>query len=290
LHGWVAKITRVEFESALLLLAMSFIALPILPQGSVGPMGGVNLREVWIIAIALASVSFVGYVAVKLLGERRGVLVAAGAGGLVSSTAVAFSNARRAAAGEGAPRVLAAGTALATGVSFVRVAAIVGVLNPPLLVVVAPALLLGAAVAAGFALISVCAFARQGDGQAVVAFRNPCGFWSVLGMAVAMGALILAGRFILDRFGALGAVAGAAVMGLFDVDAMTVSMARLMPQALNHHLATYAILVGVASNTLSKIAISAIIGRGRYAIQVTAVAAGSLLAGWLALLVTLASR
>src|SRR5262249_35745067 len=69
LHEWVSRITRVEFESALLLLAMTFVALPVVPNGSIGPFGGVNLREVWIIAIALASVSFAGYVSVKLLGE-----------------------------------------------------------------------------------------------------------------------------------------------------------------------------------------------------------------------------
>lgn len=118
LHEWVARITRVEFESGLLLLAMSFIALPIVPHRPVGPMGGVDLREIWVIAIVLAVISFFGYVAVKVLGERRGTLIAAAAGGLVSSTAVAFDNARRAAAGTSSPRVLAASTALATAVSF----------------------------------------------------------------------------------------------------------------------------------------------------------------------------
>jgi hypothetical protein len=121
LHQWIRKITLAEFQSGLVLLAMTFIALPVVPDRSVGPFGGVNLREVWIIAIVLASVSFAGCLAVKLLGERHGVLVAAATGGLVSSTAVTLANARRAAAGEGAPRLLAAGVALAAAVAFVRV-------------------------------------------------------------------------------------------------------------------------------------------------------------------------
>ena len=288
LHEWVARITRVEFESALLLLAMTFIALPIVPNGSVGPLGGVNLREVWIIAIALASVSFVGYAAVKLLGERRGVLAAAAAGGLVSSTAVAFANARRAVAGEGSPRVLVAGTALATAVSFVRVTAIAGVLNPSLVVLVAPALLVGAAVAAGIALFSVYVRAARSADETQAQFSNPFGFWSVLGMAATIGVLILVGRFINARFGTAGAIAGAVAMGLFDVDAMAVSMARLMPAGPNLHVGAYALLAGVASNTLSKVVISAVIGRGWFALQIAALAAGCLLVGWLAFLVTLA--
>jgi uncharacterized membrane protein (DUF4010 family) len=283
LHGWLARITRVEFESALLLLAMTFIALPIVPDGPVGPFGGVNLREVWIIAIALAAVSFAGYVAVKLLGERRGVLVAAAAGGLVSSTAVAFANARRVVAGEGSARVLAAGTALATAVAFVRVAAITAVLNTSLAVLVAPALLVSAAVAVGFALASVYSRAVQSPGESTAQFRNPFGFWSVLGMAATMGVLVLAGRYINARFGTGGAIAGAAVMGFFDVDAMTVSMAGLTPQALSNRAGAYALLTGVASNTVTKVAISAIVGRGWFALRIAALATACLLAGWVAL-------
>jgi len=86
---------------------MTFIGLPILPDAPLGPFGGVNPREVWLIAIVLASVSFLGYAAVKYFGARRGLLLAAAAGGVASSTAVTIANARRAAAREGSPRLLA---------------------------------------------------------------------------------------------------------------------------------------------------------------------------------------
>lgn len=288
LHGWVAKITRDEIQSGLILLAMTFIALPIVPDRSVGPFGGVNLREVWIIAIVLAAVSFAGYIAVKTLGQRRGVLLAAAAGGLVSSTAVALANARRAAAGEGSPRILAAGTALATAVSFVRVTAVVGALKPALLPYVTPALLVGTVITAGFALAAVFTPRGREGGQTPVNFRNPFGFWSVLGLALSMGLLILVGRLVNQQFGAAGAIAGAAAMGLFDVDAMTVSMTRLVPESLSLRTATFAILAGVASNTLSKVAISAAIGRGWFALEIGAVSLVCVLAGWATLLATAA--
>jgi uncharacterized membrane protein (DUF4010 family) len=41
---------------------MTFIALPIMPEDPIGPFGGVNPRELWLIAIVLAGASFVGYV------------------------------------------------------------------------------------------------------------------------------------------------------------------------------------------------------------------------------------
>src|SRR6516165_6911399 len=77
LHGWVEQITWPELRSAVVLLAMTFIGLPILPDAPLGPFGGVNPREVWLIAIVLASVSFLGYAAVKYFGARRGLLLAA---------------------------------------------------------------------------------------------------------------------------------------------------------------------------------------------------------------------
>src|SRR6516225_5323286 len=78
LHGWVEKLTWPELRSALVLLAMTFIALPIMPNAPIGPFGGVNPREVWLIAIVLAGASFVGYVAVKYFGASHGVLLAGG--------------------------------------------------------------------------------------------------------------------------------------------------------------------------------------------------------------------
>src|SRR5262249_43640749 len=82
IHGLVEKITWPELRSGLVLLAMTCIALPILKDDPIGPFGGVNPREVWIIAILLAGISFLGYLAVKVLGVSRGVLLAAAAGGV----------------------------------------------------------------------------------------------------------------------------------------------------------------------------------------------------------------
>ena len=102
----------------------------------------------------------------------------------------------------------------------------------------------------------------------MIAFRNPFSLLAVIGMAASMGVVMLIGRVISERFGASGATATAAITGLFDVDAMTVSMARLAPDVLSTQIAARAILVGVASATLGKIGIAAIIGRGRFAITV----------------------
>src|SRR5262249_19783452 len=89
------------------------------------------------------------YAAVKYFGARRGLLLAAAAGGVASSTAVTITNARRAGAREGSPRLLAAGVAIASAGMFLRVIGIVAALQPDLLLLVAPALIAAAVTAWG---------------------------------------------------------------------------------------------------------------------------------------------
>jgi uncharacterized membrane protein (DUF4010 family) len=283
LHGWVEKLTWPELRSVLVLLAMTFIALPILPNAPTGPFGGVNLREVWLIAIALAGASFAGYVATKYFGASHGVLLAGAAGGLASSTAVTIANARRARSHEGLPRLLGAGVAMASAVMFVRSGLIVLAVNESLFVWVAPPLLAAAAAAVVFALFA--AYWRRSGGSDAQTFklRNPFAFWSVVGFALLLGAVIVVGRVVGERLGGIGAIVGAAVIGLGDVDAVAVSVARLSPQSLSVQDAAIATLSAVATNTISKIAIGATIGRGRFALEIIAMALACFAAGAIAL-------
>ena len=98
-----------------------------------------------------------------------------------------------------------------------------------------------------------------------------------------LGIVIVIGRVLGERLGATGAIVGAAAMGLADVDAVTVSMARLVPQPLDPATATFAILAAVLINTMSKLAIGAVLGRGRFAVEIAAMSAACILAGGVAL-------
>ncbi len=94
LHTFLRTLTWPELRSALLLLAMTFVLLPILPDRTIDPWDSLNPHKLWLITVAIAALSFVGYVAVRLAGARRGLLLAGAAGGLVSSTAVTLTYAR----------------------------------------------------------------------------------------------------------------------------------------------------------------------------------------------------
>jgi uncharacterized membrane protein (DUF4010 family) len=287
IHGWVARITWPELRSAVVLLAMTFIVLPIVPDKAIGPFGGVNPRDIWLIAIVLAGVSFVGYVGVRVLGARQGILVAGAAGGLASSTAVTITNARHAAAGEATPALLAGGVALATAVSFLRVIAIIAVLQSTLLSLAVPALLAATVVAIALSLLPLQSRTARNKLTHRSAFRNPFGFWSVIGFAIFLGIIVVAGRVISERVGATGVIVGAAAMGLADVDAITVSMARLAPQTLSMQNVAFAILAAVATNMLSKLMIGIVIGSSRFALYLAGITAACFAAGGITLWLTL---
>src|SRR5262249_16497773 len=145
-----------------------------------------------------------------------------------------------------------------------------------------------AAVAVGFALVAML-WRRTGEQeQQDVDFRNPFGFWSVIELALFLSAIILLGRSVRESFGARSAIVGAVVIGLTDIDSVTISIAQLTPHTLTFESAAYAILAAVVSNTASKIAIEATIGRGRFAMEIAAMAVLCLAASAIVLAITLA--
>ena len=113
----------------------------------------------------------------------------------------------------------------------------------------------------------------------------------MIGFALFLGLIIVASRLVSSHLGSNWTIASAAVVGLVDVDAISVSLARMTPQSLPEREAIMAVLAAVVADTLSKIAIGAGIGRGRFAIRITMMAAGCLVAGavafWAALTIAL---
>lgn len=121
LHRWVAALSRAEIRAILTLAAMSFLLLPVIPDRSIDPWGAVNLHEIWLLAILIAAISFAGYAAVRLFGDRLGIMVMAAAGGLASSTATTLAFARLGRAQPDAARLLGAGILIAGTVMLLRV-------------------------------------------------------------------------------------------------------------------------------------------------------------------------
>ncbi len=206
LHQWLQRMTREELRSGLVLLAMTFILLPLLPQRTVDPWDALNPYEIWLMTIMIAFISFVGYVAVKLTGDRHGIAITGIAGGLASSTAVTMTLAQVARENPEQRTLLTAGVLLASAVMSGRVLAIAGVINPSLLTAIAlPIGAIGAVLACGaVVLMWRSADGEVGDGTAIT-LKNPFELATVLKFGAVLAIVLLATRRRgLSRGGGIG--------------------------------------------------------------------------------------
>jgi uncharacterized membrane protein (DUF4010 family) len=278
LHGLVAKLGPDDISAGVKLLAASFIVLPLLPKQAVDPWGALKPYSLWLLVILIAGLSLVGYVATRLLGAERGTAVTGLSGGLVSSTAVTLTFAKRSREEHGrTDEALAAGTFLAWGVSFARVLVLAAIVYPPL----ARGMLLPfgvmALVTAGAALLLLRrseAEAKRGP-TAEVPFRNPFSLFSAIKFGLLFAAVLLVMSIVQQRYPTGGTYVVAALAGTSDVDAITLSMATLARDGGTVlHTAALAVLIAVLSNTLVKCGVAAALGGRRlrrYTLLLTAV-------------------
>ncbi|ALA16133.1 hypothetical protein AL346_00385 [Chelatococcus sp. CO-6] len=283
LHALLRRMRWSELRSAIVLAVMTFVALPLIPDEPLPQLMGLNPARVWLLAIILAGVSFLGYVAVQLFGAERGRLVAGATGGLVSSTAVTLANARLARAGEAA-LPLAAGALAAGAVSFIRTAVIVTAVAPELGRLLVPGLGLGAAVLVAGAWL----LARREGAPAQSAAPeggNPFELGEVLKLAALLAFVRVVGDLAAEHLGAVGVYAVAAVSGLADVDAVSLGVSSLVPDRLALGAGAIAIAIAVGSNTIAKCVYAAMLGGRAYAGRfslVSLLALAALAAGLLA--------
>ncbi|WP_026379240.1 MgtC/SapB family protein [Afifella pfennigii] len=266
LHRWIARLTWEEVRAVLILVAMTFLLLPFLPNRTVDPWDAINPYQIWLLAILIAAISFGGYVAMKVFGSRLGLMMTATAGGLASSTATTVTFARMARERPGTWRLLSAGILVSSIVMTARVGVFAAALNAALLPLILPALLVsGGALTLGAALL---ASGRSAPAGAELAIANPLDIGTTLRLAAILAVIMLSVGIVLQEFGDEGVIAIAAISGLADVDAVTISMVQMSKSTLADVTAVQAVLVSVAVNTVSKAAIAAFLGGRRVGLAV----------------------
>ncbi|MGO4525732.1 MgtC/SapB family protein [Microvirga sp. 2MCAF35] len=279
LHQWVRTITWLEIRSALILLAMTFLALPLLPNRTVDPWNAVNPFEIWLLAIIIAAISFVGYVAVKIMGSQAGVALAALAGGLASSTATTVTLARLAREHPAASPLLAGGILLSGSVMVARVLVIASVLNNTLLVPLAWPLGAGSLVLIAVAGLLFFTYGRGSKEHPQLGLRSPFELGTALKLAGLIAVISLLAKVIGNSAGDVGITILAALSGIADVDAITLSLARLANNGITLVTAALGIGIAVSVNTVVKAGMTFSLGTGQAgwivsAASITAIAAG----------------
>lgn len=278
MHEFIKTLSWAELRSAILLLGMTFVLLPILPNRTLDPWDAFNPYELWLITVVLATIGFVGYVAVRVLGERWGLLVATVAGSFVSSTTVTVTNARLAAQSDSKKySFLALTICIAWITSLSRMTALAIGINT---VLIEPLLTPILAAIAVLVLAALYFYWRSAPNhtRAEQVFRNPLDLQFVLSLGALIAVIAVAAKIGSDSLGQAGLLAVAGLSGFADVDPVTVSSARLAGASITPEEAAQAILLAAGANLVTKM--SAIwIGGWRFAAPVTAVGCLAVIAG-----------
>ncbi len=262
LHAAVARLDGVDLRAGIRFAAMAVVVLPLLPPGPFGPGIGVRPRELWALVLFFSGLSFAGHIARKAFGARHGLTAAGAIGGLVSSTNVTLTFARASRDDVALARPLGFGAVAANLVLFPRVLAATAALNPPLAVALLPWLLAPAAV--GTAVTAWGAWRTTAAASSPSVSTNPLRVGAALQMAVLFQAVLYLVEAAQTWFGQAGLFASAAALGLTDVDALTVTMARGTATRSGLDAAARAIAVGILANTVLKAAIALVVGRGPF--------------------------
>lgn len=272
LHGLAAKIGEPDMRAIMVFAAITFIVLPVLPDRTMGPLNVLNPHNIWLMVVLVVGISLGGYVAYKVLGRGAGTVLSGIFGGLISSTATTVTYSRRAQddpANMG-PALLV--MVIAGGIVYARLFLEISVTAPsflphasgPLAIMLSVSLIASMAVW----LVTRRQPAKLDD------HGNPTELKSALFFAVLYAVVTLAVAAGEKYFQSRGLFVVASISGLTDMDAITLTTARMVEGGTLAAVSGWkAILIATISNIVFKTGVVAVLGGPRLLSWWAAVAA-----------------
>lgn len=284
LREFSARLSRDDVIATLKFLLVTVVALPVLPDEPHGPYGALNPFRIGMMVVLIAGVGFVGYVAMRMLGHGRGLLLTGAIGGLVSSTAVTLASSARARQTPALAGLAALAVVLASTIMFLRLVVVLFAAAPSLAVALLwPLGLMGLVGLLGTAALYVRGQQPQGA-AASVELHNPFELSSALKFGALFVAILIGSRWAQETFGASGAYVTGLLAGLTNVDAVSLSMANLVKSgATTLPVATRTVVLATLSNTVVKGALCFVLGGAAMGRQVAAIFGVMLAVGLLVL-------
>jgi uncharacterized membrane protein (DUF4010 family) len=278
LHSLAQRIGEAEFRAAMRLVLIGLVILPVMPDRSFGPYGVLNPFQIWLMVVLIVGISLAGYVAYRVFGAQGGTLLGGALGGLISSTAATVGYARSA---RERPTEAGAATVMilvASCVVFVRILLEIALVAPGQFGGLGPP---AATMLALLLALSALAWHRTRRGLADATDRQPpTNLRAAIIFGLLYGAILFAVALAKENFGTGAVFVVAAVSGLTDMDAITLSTARLVEFGqLDPATGWRVIIVAALANLLFKGGAVALIGPRPLARQVAAFFLAAVLAG-----------
>lgn len=227
MHSFVRRLGDRDLEAIIQFAVISLIVLPLLPNRVYGPFAVLNPFEIWLMVVLIVGLNLAGYVAYRTFDARSGTLLAGLLGGLVSSTATTFSYARQTRTGDLRPVLAALVIVLASTIVYVRILFEIAVVARDQLPVMAPPLIVLLLVSLGVVAMGLTSVREQAHGP-TQQLDNPAELRPALLFGALYGLVLFAIAAVQSLFGDRALYLVAVISGLTDVDAITLSTARLV--------------------------------------------------------------
>lgn len=270
IHKFVHQISEEEITSTVKFMIIAFIILPLLPNKAYGPFEVLNPYLIWLMVVFISGISFASYLAIKFLGAKRGIGLTGFFAGLISSTALALSFSQESKKHPSIISPFVFALVLASSAMFFRVLIVLAVLNAALFqMLIIP---LGAMGIVG----SLIAFSywKKNDPHKETEhhlqshtekLQSPFTIKPALTFAAVFMAILFLTKVALFYFGSKGLYVTSFLSGIMDVDAITVSLAKLDQAGLSLKIIAFGIFIAAVTNTLSKGVILYIFGNKQVA-------------------------
>ncbi len=278
LHQLAERMGEKDVRAIMQLVLLALVILPLVPDRTFGPYGVLNPFQIWWMVVLIVGLSLLGYVAYKIFGARAGAALGGVLGGIISSTATTVSYARRSKEDPESSRLAALVVVIASTVVFGRVLVEIAAVAHGSFADLAPPL---AAMLGVMAALSAAVWLADRRSMAEPPEPgNPADLKSALFFGLVYAGVLLAVAFARDRFGTAGLYTVAAVSGLTDVDALTLSTSRLVDGGkLAAADGWRAILIAVLSNLVFKMGVVAVLGSRRMLGRIAVLFGAALLGG-----------
>ena len=238
------------------------------------------MRDLWMLVLLFSGMSFVGFIAQRLSGAA-GYPLTGMLGGLVSSTSVTLNFARLSKTHQRQDAPLATGAVAASTVLFLRVAIAVAILDATLLPVLAR--YLAPPFIAGLGAVALAWRSLRGSHAEGGSVGNPLQLKNAIELTLLFQVVLFVVFYVRQWAGDSGLMVTGFVLGLTDVDALTLSMTRGVATGIAIEMACRAILMGIIANSIMKAIISFAIGTRRFGWQAGAALIAMAAAGGAAL-------
>jgi len=261
LHNWTRSITAKDIRATLQFAAISGVILPLVPNRALGPYAGFNPFSTWLMVVLISGLAFAGYVAIRMVGARAGILLTGVLGGLASSTASTLAFSRRSREEPALSEHYALAVVAACTVMLPRVLIATGLVNRHFALSLVVPFALMAIPGIGYAAwvwLRRHPRRRQGDTPAL---GNPLSLATAIKFAALYSLVAFAVKAIQAEGWTQGLLPLSFVSGLTDMDAISLSIARDHgTEKATPDLAARAVVLAAVSNTLLKTGISVALG------------------------------